>query len=448
MKLYDSLKQEKIALNLNADIFKLYVCGLTVYDEAHIGHLRTMLVFDLLVRVLRSKGVTVKYVRNITDVDDKIIHRANQEGLNWKVLTQTIIEGIQLQERRLSLITPDIEPKASEYIAEMIDMIQKLQDKKYAYVSESGDVCFKVSAYPNYGALSRQNLDELKAAVRVDQGMKDSANDFVLWKMSKPNEPAWPSPWGEGRPGWHIECSAMSTQLLGDKFDLHGGGLDLKFPHHENEIAQACCATNAAFAKQWMHVTPLLVNGEKMSKSLGNFVTINDALSSYHPEVLRWYLLKTHYRMPLNYENQGLIQAQKNLLSVYQALRGEVGEVTEGKYLTLFRTYLEDDLNVAGAIGVIHDCITHLKTKDERAELKTMVNILGVGYESPIHYLQSGIDVDQVESLIALRNEARQAKDFIKADQFRDQIALLSVVVEDTPEGSIWYNPFAGVIKS
>ncbi len=448
MKLYDSLRQVKVPLDLNVDIFKLYVCGLTVYDEAHIGHLRTMLVFDLLVRVLRAEGVTVKYVRNITDVDDKIIHRANQEKVDWKVLTQQVIQGIQVQERRLSLIAPDIEPKASDYIAEMIDMIQTLQDKGYAYVSDSGDVCFKVSAYPNYGQLSRQNLGDLKAAARVEQGMKDSANDFVLWKMSKPNEPAWGSPWGDGRPGWHIECSAMSTQLLGDTFDLHGGGLDLKFPHHENEIAQACCATDAGFAKQWMHVTPLLVNGEKMSKSLGNFVTINDALANYHPEVLRWYLLKTHYRMPLNYEDQGLMQAQKNLLSVYQALRGEIGEVKQKQYLSEFESYLEDDLNVAGAIGVIHDCITHIKTKDDRAELKAMVNILGIGNEDPIQYLQAGIDVGQVEALIAQRKEARQAKEYEKADLYRDQIASLGVVVEDTPHGSIWYNPFAGIIKS
>ncbi|MDC3181317.1 cysteine--tRNA ligase, partial [Gammaproteobacteria bacterium] len=434
MKLYDSQTRKKVPLQLDQALFKLYVCGLTVYDQAHIGHLRTMLVFDLLVRILRDQGVLVQYVRNITDVDDKIINRANQEGVSWQQLTQTVIEGIQAQERKLRLIQPDIEPKASEYIDEMIAMIQTLVDKGYAYVSSSGDVCFSVSAYPEYGQLSKQNLDELKSSARVEQGEKESAHDFVLWKMSKPDEPAWDSPWGKGRPGWHIECSAMSTKLLGKTFDLHGGGLDLKFPHHENEIAQSCCATDEAFARHWMHVTPLLVQGEKMSKSLGNFVTINDALAKYHPDILRFYLLKTHYRMPLNYEYQGLLQAQKNILSIYQALLGDIGHADEhAAHWVSFTQYLNDDLNVAGAIGVIHDCISQLKTKDDRAVLLRMVQQLGVGFEAPLDYLQHGVDQNEIEQLLIRRQQARQDKLYAQADAIRDEIAVKGIIVEDTP---------------
>jgi cysteinyl-tRNA synthetase len=330
----------------------------------------------------------------------------------------------------------------------MIEMIAVLEQKGFAYVNTDGDVCFKVSAYKDYGQLSKQNLMALEQSARIAQGAKESSHDFVLWKKSKPGEPTWHSPWGEGRPGWHIECSAMSTKLLGTDFDLHGGGLDLKFPHHENEIAQSCCAHGGGFAKHWMHVGPLRVNGEKMSKSLGNFITINDALKTHHPEVIRWYLLKTHYRMPMNYELDGLEQARKNILTMYQALQGEYKfDEHHPKYLA-FIDQLEDDLNIAAAISMMHEFAASLQTPDDRGALWAMLQLIGVGMVDPDTYLHQGADQDKVEALLQERNSSRAQKDYQNADRIRDELSSMGVVIEDRPSGTHWFCQYAGQIKS
>lgn len=389
MKVYDSRSKSKTEFLKSEQVFKLYVCGLTVYDQAHIGHLRTMLVFDLLVKVMRQSGYSVQYVRNITDVDDKIIKRANERNISCEALTQEVIADVARQEGIFHLIQPDVEPKASEYIPQMIAMIEQLITKGHAYVSDSGDVCFSVASYPEYGQLSKQKIDALVQAARIDQGGKQSAHDFVLWKQAKPQEPSWDSPWGLGRPGWHIECSAMSCDIFGDTFDLHGGGLDLKFPHHENEIAQACCATGGDFAQNWMHVSPLLVDGEKMSKSLGNFITVADALKRYDSEVICWYMLKTHYRQPLDFSEQGMLQAQRNVLNFYLHLKVEVGvhDANDPDWIQ-FLAYLADDLNIAEALSLMHRYADGMTHPNQRATLLKMLNILGVGYKDPVAFLQ------------------------------------------------------------
>jgi cysteinyl-tRNA synthetase len=459
MRLYNSLSRKKEAVTpIIPGQIKLYVCGLTVYDSAHIGHLRTMLVFDLLVRFLRSLHIEVVYIRNITDVDDKIINRANELGVSTTELTQGVIAEIAAQERLLGLVEPTAEPKASEYIDKMIEMIQTLQNKGFAYVSGSGDVCFSVAKYADYGQLSGQKISELIQGHRVtDEGKAESA-DFVLWKLSKPGEPNWESPWGAGRPGWHIECSAMAGDLLGDTFDIHGGGVDLKFPHHENERAQSCCATEGDFAKHWMHVGHLHVNNEKMSKSLGNFVTIKNALSRYHPEVLKLFLLKTHYAQPFNYTHSGLKEAQTVLLGFYLAVQDvEIGEADEQHPLwQSFQSGLADDLNISKALAVMHQIVTNIEQQQDARKqhatlLVSMGRTLGLLEDDPLLFLQKRtIDAKaaaNIDQLIEQRKAARKVRDYQVADGIRDQLAKLGVVVEDRADDVFWYYEDAGLIS-
>ena len=440
------LKKDQVSL-------KMYVCGLTVYDEAHIGHLRCMLVFDLLVRFLRSLHLEVMFVRNITDVDDKIIKRANEEGIEWRDLVDSVIHQISKQEAELGLVKPDAEPRASDYMPQMIELIKKLEDKGYAYVSQDGDVCFAVNQYEDYGCLSGQKLDALIAGQRIEVRGKRSAADFVLWKQGKPGEPFWDSPWGKGRPGWHIECSAMSLDLLGTEFDLHGGGSDLKFPHHENEIAQSVCATGGDFARHWMHVGPLRVNNEKMSKSLGNFITVRSALESYHPELLKLYLLKTHYRQPLNYSKEGIEQCQQVLIGMYLAVWDipTCDADEQSDWWQSFSEALSDDLNTAQALTVMHDLTGKMMVakEAEKAQLCALLikmgGVLGVLQESPKKFLQGDKDASLINSIIERRNIARQQRDFAVADELRDSLDQEGVSVLDAGAESKWYNRYSGI---
>ncbi|MEC7030972.1 MAG: cysteine--tRNA ligase [Pseudomonadota bacterium] len=457
MYLYNSLTAKKEVFEpLVEGKVSLYVCGLTVYDSAHIGHLRTMLVFDLLVRFFRSQHIEVTYVRNITDVDDKIINRANQMGISTTQLTEAVIAEIAAEERTLGLIKPDAEPKASEYIDKMIQLIQVLEEKGYAYVAESGDVCFSVTKYSDYGELSGQKVHELIKGRRVSDTGKAESSDFVLWKLSKPSEPSWESPWGEGRPGWHIECSAMAGDLLGDTFDLHGGGVDLKFPHHENERAQSCCATGGEFAKHWMHVGHLHVNHEKMSKSLGNFITIKDALKCYHPEVLKLFLLKTHYAQPFNYSESGLKEAQTVLLGFYLALANQsLGELDEEHDLwKQFQSGLSDDLNVSKSLAVMHQVVNMLIQQQADTQmlsslLVNMGRVFGILSDTPLEFLQCHTersnDVERISQLVDKRLIARNNKDYETADAIRLNLADEGVVIEDRAGGAFWYFADAGI---
>ncbi len=457
MYLYNSLSGKKDLVSpIEAGKIKLYVCGLTVYDSAHVGHLRTMLVFDLLVRSLRSQQYEVTYIRNITDVDDKIINRANELGVSTSELTCGIISEISAQERVMGLVEPTVEPKASEYIDKMISLILLLEKKGYSYVSAHGDVCFSVAKYPDYGHLSGQNTEALIKAHRISDLGKEASTDFVLWKLSKPQEPSWDSPWGQGRPGWHIECSAMAGELLGDNFDIHGGGIDLKFPHHENERAQSCAATGGGFANHWMHVGHLHVNDEKMSKSLGNFITIQQALNQYHPEVLKLFLLKTHYSQPFNYTEYGLMEAQTVLTGFYLAIWGaKLGILDESsQHWQLFQQALADDLNVSKGLATMHQLVTLItqdpESKDDLATLLVhMGRALGFLDSDSDEYLQrskqSPAVASEVEQQVALRAVARQEKRFQDADHIRNSLSNKGVVVEDNSQGTRWHYMHPGL---
>lgn len=442
LSLYNSLTNKKAVFGENEAI-KLYVCGLTVYDKAHIGHLRTMLVFDLLVRYLETLGKNVTYVRNITDVDDKIIHRSNREHTDWKTLTESVISEIKTQENALGMREPNVEPKASEHIAEMIVLIEKLIEDGFAYVADNKDVYFSVEKYKDYGQLSGQTVTELIKARRVDDSEKAASCDFVLWKQSKEGEPAWPSPWGEGRPGWHIECSAIAIKHLGEVFDLHGGGVDLKFPHHENEIAQSVCATKAAFAKHWMHVGHLLVDNEKMSKSLDNFITVETFLEQYHPELIRLFLLKTHYRQPYNYTEDAVAEMQRVLLNFYLAAEaGGEGDESDPQWLA-FCQALSDDLNVPKALAVMHT----VSLEGKGSLLVKMGNVFGILKENPKTFLHSGVDTEKINMIIKERQLAREGKDYQRADEIRDALFDMGVVLEDGKTGTRWYVKYAGLLR-
>lgn len=446
MKLYNSLTQQKEAVDKH---LKIYVCGLTVYDRMHIGHLRTMLAFDLLIRFLRTQQYEINYVRNITDVDDKIINRMQAENTDWKTLTENVITEIKKEEKILGLIEPDAEPKASDYIAEMIEMITILLEKGYAYVAKNNDVYFSVSAYKEYGKLSKQRLSELLKANRVDDVAKKASADFILWKQAKENEPAWPSPWGEGRPGWHIECSAISRKLLGT-IDIHGGGVDLKFPHHENEIAQSECASDEVFVKSWVHVGALLVNNEKMSKSLNNFITVSQFLKQYHPELIRLFLLKSHYRQPYNYTEEGVSEMQTVLVNFYLSLFGKhLTEFDENNdYWQRFCQSLYDDLNVSKALLVMHEVSIQIANDESLAiVLVKMGEIFGILQSSPIDFLQNVAHKDEIETMVAERSELRENKDFQAADEIRDKLLALDIMIEDR-ESSLWYYRKAGFLHT
>lgn len=453
-KVYNTLTRQKEQFTpLVEGKVGLYVCGITVYDLCHMGHARTYLSFDLMVRYLRHKGLEVNYVRNITDVDDKIIHRANDNGETFSQLTERTIAMMHEDFASINLLEPDIEPRVTTHMVEIIDIIQRLADKGHAYQAPSGDVLFDVSTYAAYGKLSRQDLDQLNAGERVEVSAdKDDPLDFVLWKTIKPGEPFWESPWGQGRPGWHIECSAMNSKHLGTHFDIHGGGSDLIFPHHENEVAQSCCAFETPYVNYWIHTGMVQVDQEKMSKSLGNFFTLRDVLKDYDAETLRYFLMSAHYRSQLSYSKDNIKQARAALERLYTALRDakpdEAVELALGGYLTRFDAAMDDDFNTPEAFSVLFDLAKDLNKADGNEAnqlagvLKKLGGVLGILQSNPNDYLQGGAgdqdEVEHIESLIKARNDARASKDWAAADKARDALTALGIVLEDGAGGTTW----------
>ncbi len=457
MLIYNSLTRQKSEfIPIEANTVKMYVCGMTIYDYCHIGHARMLMTFDMVARYFRVLGYRVTFVQNITDIDDKIIKRANENGENIEQLTARFINYMHQDLRALKVNPPDIEPRATAHIPQMIEMIEILIAKGHAYQSASGDVLYEVATFPDYGKLTNQKLDELQAGQRIEvDKSKRHPYDFVLWKASKPNEPAWDSPWGKGRPGWHIECSAMCRSTLGDKFDIHGGGLDLKFPHHEGEIAQSEPVCGKRHVNYWMHNGFVNVDNEKMSKSLGNFFTIRDVLKRFPGEVVRFFLLGTHYRSPLNYSDAGLHDAKNGLERLYTALRGIAGDDIDSKQLQsdypAFFTAMNDDFNSAKAISelfVIAKTLNKTTAEKKRQQLagalKSLGNILGLLQDDPETFLHGGgqqsnsVNTDKINALIEQRNAARAQKDFASADTIREQLKQMGVEIEDTGGKTTW----------
>jgi cysteinyl-tRNA synthetase len=415
---------------------------MTVYDYCHVGHARVMVVFDTVVRYLRYSNYDVTYVRNITDIDDKIIHRANENGESIEALTNRFIDAMHEDERALSVLPVDIEPRATTSIADIITMIEKLIANGFAYVGTNGDVFYAVEKFKNYGQLSGKNLEDLQAGERVDVDLaKRNPMDFVLWKMAKIDEPFWESPWGKGRPGWHIECSAMSTCCLGNSFDIHGGGMDLQFPHHENEIAQSEGATGEKFVNLWMHNGFVRINEEKMSKSLGNFFTVREVLKQYRPEIIRFFILSSHYRSPLNYSDESLNDAAAGLTRLYTALRDvEIIETDiDSEFKTRFQDAMNDDFNTPVALAVLFDVARELnKTKSPvlASTLKSLASVLGLLQDDSEAFLKGGNNDDaEIEAQIQARIDAKKAKNWALADQIRDELKAKNVILEDSPDG-------------
>lgn len=437
---------------IKKDEIGMYVCGVTVYDLCHIGHARTFVSFDMIVRYLRYIGYKVTYVRNITDIDDKIIKRANEKGIDAKELAEHFIQEMYVDFDKLNIKRPDIEPRATDHMADIIDLTQRLIDKGYAYVASNGDVMFAIDSFKKYGRLSGQKLEELNAGARIEvEKAKRNPFDFVLWKMSKEGEPAWSSPWGMGRPGWHIECSAMNSKILGTTFDIHGGGSDLIFPHHENEIAQSCCAFDTKYVNYWMHSGMVMIDHEKMSKSLNNFFTIREVLEHYDPEVIRFFLLSAQYRSPLNYSQENLEKAKSAMDRLYTTLRDTpVGEAKGGEeYVERFKEFMDDDFNTPGAISVLFDLARAInKAEGEEASglagrLKELADVLGILYQDPATFLKGynsteSDDVAKIEALIEQRKQARARKDFAAADAARNELTALGIILEDGPQGTTW----------
>jgi cysteinyl-tRNA synthetase len=480
LKLYNTASRRKEVFQpLEDRRVGIYVCGVTVYDLCHIGHARSAIVFDVLVRYLRARDYQVTYVRNFTDVDDKIIQRARELKKKPEDIAQEYIEAFYDDMARLQVLKADEEPRATEHIDGMIEMIKTLLDKGFAYV-EGGDVFYSVETFKGYGELSGRRLEDMKAGSRiaVDE-KKRHPMDFVLWKGAKPGEPRWPSPWGPGRPGWHMECSVMSGHYLGATFDIHGGGKDLLFPHHENERAQSIAANGGAFARYWVHNGFVTVESEKMSKSLGNFLTIRDALEQYHPEVLRLFLLSKHYRSPLDFSRDAVLDMQSGLVRIYRTLErlesvlgpvedardttfsGLLSESPDGSFLNPFIAMMDDDLNTAGALGLIFEKVKDINRvldalgdnpdaahsahlQDDRRRLLAAGTVLGLLHEKPDTFFEElasparSIDPDHVERLIQERAEARAHRDWAAADAIRDRLHGLGVVLEDTPKGTTW----------
>lgn len=450
LKIYNTLAREKqIFVPMVDGKVSMYVCGMTVYDFCHLGHARVMVVFDMVSRWLRSSGLDVTYVRNITDIDDKIIKRAHENGEDISVLTQRFIDAMDEDSALLGVLRPDIEPRATAHVDGMIDMISDLISKGHAYHAENGDVFYSVNSFSTYGKLSGKSLEDLRAGERVEvDTFKRDPMDFVLWKSVKPNEPSWDSPWGKGRPGWHIECSVMGACHLGKHFDIHGGGQDLQFPHHENEIAQSEAANGCTFVNYWMHNGFVRVDDEKMSKSLGNFFTIRDVLKKYDAEVVRFFILRAHYRSPLNYSDKHLDDAKQALTRLYTALRGvdvtaKVDE-TAATYVA-FKAAMDDDFNTPEAMAVLFDLAnTFNKSGDLAAasQLKGLANTLGLLENSPEAFMQGGsadgLDTSAIEAQIAARAEAKKAKNFAEADRIREELSAHGIVLEDGPHGTTW----------
>lgn len=457
LSIYNTLsKTKEIFKPLKDKQVRIYVCGMTVYDYCHIGHARVMVAFDVVTRWFRHLGYEVTYVRNITDIDDKIINRANQNSEPFTALTARMIEAMHEDEAKLSVLPPDQEPRATDYIQGMQQMINTLVTKDYAYAPGNGDVYYRVGKFKDYGKLSRKKVEDLRsgARVEVDEAKQDPV-DFVLWKGAKEGEPSWLSPWGKGRPGWHIECSVMSTCCLGETFDIHGGGPDLIFPHHENEIAQSEATTGKTYAKTWMHAGAVRIDGEKMSKSLGNFFTIRDVLAKYPAEVVRYLLVASHYRSPINYSEDNLKEAYAALERFYIALKDlPIAKVVDDKnnYIARFTLAMNDDFNTPEACSILFDMareINRLKPTDLTAaaslgaQLKQLGGLLGVLQLNPEDFLQANthnteVDTAKVESLIQARLQARNDKNWAESDRIRDQLKEMGVIIEDSKNGTTW----------
>ncbi|TVR62455.1 MAG: cysteine--tRNA ligase [Candidatus Competibacteraceae bacterium] len=475
LQIFNSLTRQKEEFkSIEPGKVRMYVCGMTVYDYCHVGHARAMVVFDVVVRWLRVKGYDVTYVRNITDIDDKIIHRAQESGEDFQALTARFIAAMHEDLAALNILPPTHEPRATEAMTDMLAMIQTLLEKGFAYVGTTGDVYYDVSRFARYGQLANKKLEDLRAGSRIDvEDAKDDPLDFVLWKAAKPGEPSWPSPWGEGRPGWHIECSAMSTHCLGAHFDIHGGGMDLKFPHHENEIAQSEAASGHRYVNFWMHNGFVQVDDEKMSKSLGNFFTVREVLQRYRPEEVRLFILSSHYRGPLNYSDENLEHAKASLKRLYTALRGlplvEAPAVKE--WQARFEQAMDDDFNTPEALAVLFDLareINRLRTEDETSAarlsvtLRRLGEVMGLLTDDPEGFFQGAsgasvtapparVDVtaqnpnipvtlakERIEALIAERAAARKAKNWAEADRVRALLQDAGIVLEDTAKGTLW----------
>jgi len=482
MLLYNTMTRKKEEfVPLRQGRVSMYVCGITAYDLCHIGHARSSVVFDLLVRYLRYTGLDVKFARNFTDVDDKIIKRANEEGLSSEEVAEKYIAAFYEDMDKLGAVRADLEPRATKYIGEMLALAERLIEKGHAYATPSGDVYFRVRSFDSYGKLSGRDIEEMRSGARVAPGEeKEDPLDFALWKAAKPGEPFWESPWGKGRPGWHLECSAMSEGLLELPLDIHGGGQDLIFPHHENEIAQSEAALSGEFCRFWVHNGFVQINSEKMSKSLGNFTTIRDIYQKYLPEVLRFFLVSSHYRSPLDYSDQALDEAEKGLRRIYAALSlieehlgrskwsgtplpAEIGEELS-RLLGQWRAAMEDDLNSAAAIGHVFGLVrlagrimedkTLGKSKDApevlariKKDILESGGVLGVFTTAPEEFLaalrdsraaRKGILAAKVEELMQARQDARKDKDFARADAIRQELTEMGVEVKDTPAGPVW----------
>jgi cysteinyl-tRNA synthetase len=476
LHIYNSLTKKKEPFTpITPGKVRMYVCGMTVYDYCHLGHARVMVVFDMVVRYLRARGFDVTYIRNITDIDDKIIKRAQENGEDIGTLTARFIQAMNEDAAALGALTPDAEPRATVHMPQILSMIGKLVERGFAYQAKNDDVYFHVRKFSSYGTLSGKTLDELKIGARVEVGEdKDDPLDFVLWKTAKPDEPQWDSPWGPGRPGWHIECSAMSTTCLGNHFDIHGGGMDLKFPHHENEIAQSEASTGEKFVNNWMHVGFVRLNEEKMSKSLGNFFTVREVLKNFDPEVVRYFILGAHYRSPLDYSNENLDDAKKTLVGFYLALRGTptlVAGAIDEEHERAFCATMDDDFNTPKALAELSSvsrALNNAKTAGNRElvarlahTLRSLAKSLGLLQGDPDERLKDGLAVrgtinayldgvtgglrgtvslsdDEIEQKIRKRANARQNKDWAESDRIRDELKARGVILEDTAGQTSW----------
>ena len=461
LKIYNTLSSQKEAFKpIEPGKIGLYVCGITVYDYCHIGHARVLITFDVITRYLRSQGWQVNYTRNITDIDDKILHRAQENKENYTALTTRFIDAMHDDEKQLAILPPDQEPRATAHIDDIINMIKCLEEKGYAYATDSGDVYYRVQRFANYGKLSGKDPERMMTGVRIeiDEG-KEDPRDFALWKAASADEVSWPSPWGEGRPGWHIECSAMSKACLGNHFDMHGGGPDLLFPHHENEIAQSEAANDCRLANYWLHAGAVRIDGEKMSKSKNNFFTIREVLKEYHPEVIRYLIVSTHYRSHINYSENNLIEARVGLERFYIVLKefGEIPPLNDNDlqvsdYYRRFVEAMNDDFNTRIALAVMYDMVKTINiaiTNGDRnnalsiaRQLITMGGILGILQHDATDFLQSGsktiLSLEDIERLIAERDQAKQAKNYRRADDIRQQLKTHGIILEDSRQGTGW----------
>ncbi len=453
MKIFNSLtRQKEEFIPITPNSIKMYVCGQTVYDYCHLGHARKAVVFDMIRRWFIASGYQVTFVENITDIDDKIIKRAMENGESIYALTERFIKFMHEDFSRLGVMRPDIEPRATEYIPQMLKIIKGLIEKGFAYQAKNNDIYYRVRKFAGYGKLSGKSIDDLRAGERVEiDPNKEDPMDFVLWKSAH-EEPFWDSEFGKGRPGWHIECSAMSENILGKHFDIHGGGQDLQFPHHENEIAQSEAHNDCQFAKYWLHNGFLNINDEKMSKSLGNFFTLRDVLNQYNPEVIRFFMLKTHYRSPLNFSHDSLIDTKNSLTRIYQSIRNyELPDVKyqidwSNDFAHRFKLAMDDDFNTALAISVLFELVTEINKGYNQELVNLLVSLArtcGLLTSEPEQFLQAGnerISTAEIEALIKERLTARQNKDFALSDKIRNDLLDKGIILEDSKDGTIWRN--------